>query len=183
MTKRKANPQKAGRPRGARNKPKAPKPAPVGGQSPALKVLRIDAPPGLKPLPPVLRTDPAFTPDGPLPNTNPGAVYDEPDEPDGFDPTRAALSLAETALTHVSADLEDARAERNGFVKADVTKLTTAFGVALDRVIKLRGELAPAETNLLKAPQWHRLRDAILAALKPHPAALDAVVEALRTNE
>jgi hypothetical protein len=57
----------------------------------------------------------------------------------------------------------------------------------VDRIARISGELdeRPVQQvlNLHTHPDWLRLRQAVLAALEPHPEALGAVVERVRALE
>lgn len=50
-------------------------------------------------------------------------------------------------------------------------------------LLRITGETAPTDANLIRAPQYLRLKNDLIAALKKHPAALADVVRVFDTAE
>lgn len=100
----------------------------------------------------------------------------------------AALVRAEDILTQL-AELQAsalavlAKAEETGDIRGATGAITTARG-NLELIAKLLGELREGPViNLVAAPEWTSMRDAILVALQPFPEARIAVAEALSRRE
>jgi len=99
---------------------------------------------------------------------------------------QAQVSQADRLLADVEEVLTRAKAEGDArTVLASVKTAALALNEArngAELVGRLAGELRGdgVQVNVVEAPEWKVLRDVILGALAPHPAALVAVTQALR---
>jgi hypothetical protein len=92
--------------------------------------------------------------------------------------TRSAATLAAELLTRIEAWRE--AAERDG-TPAAAHRFAQLEGRAIERLAKLRGEAVGTEGELVRSPQWVRLRAEILSVVGEHPPTarkLLAVLEA-----
>jgi hypothetical protein len=108
----------------------------------------------------------------------PPASARKPGGPAATRDTRSAATLAAELLTRIEAWRE--AAERDG-TPAAAHRFAQLEGRAIERLAKLRGEAVGTEGELVRSPQWARLRAEILAVVGEHPPTarkLLAVLEA-----
>ncbi|HEY1956032.1 MAG TPA: hypothetical protein VGH28_10470 [Polyangiaceae bacterium] len=91
------------------------------------------------------------------------------------DQVEVLLELAQAHLARTMADPESKGSER-------AAALAQVKAILRERA-RLRGELEITEATLVRSPAWKRVQSLIADALKPHPDALKAFVEAMRKAE
>lgn len=98
------------------------------------------------------------------------------------------VAAADSLMVRVSS--LNAKAEEVYLRALKADNLTAAIGAVrelrgiLELYAKITGELqSQTVNNIVVAPEWVSLRDVILVALEPHPAARKAVISAMRRLE
>ena len=110
-----------------------------------------------------------------VPATDVGGRADDPPATRG---DRSSATLAAELLTRIEG--WRAQAEREG-TPAAAARFAALEGRAIERLAKLRGEATAPEGELVRSPQWARLRAQILDVVAYHPETarrLLAVLEA-----
>jgi hypothetical protein len=154
-------PRKRGRPPGSKNRPKE-----LQGLAREIGVTPVAAS--------IDSPIPTLIPSGPVP---PPAL--------GSNTTRAQLESDRDRLLKAIADEHADPCEMCG--RAGDPKVHAALQSQLNGVtrmmLRITGETAPTDANLIRSPQYLRLKADLLTVLKKHPAALAEVAAAFDTAE
>lgn len=134
-------------------------------------------------IPTVAWERPAKAPDGVMTGGSPSKPPGRPGGPTaghgGPGDRRSAAELAAGLLARIEGFR--ARAEAEG-TPAAAARLCALEGRAIERLAKLTGEGASPEGELVRSPQWARLRAEILGAVGKHPAAARDLLAALEAH-
>lgn len=144
-----------------------------------------DAPPRRRGRPPGSKNRPKGQPasaDSAPPAPQPSV---EPPSPAPLGATRASLEADRDRLLKGIRDCEDMPGPE-GSRTTDWKTIATLQGQlnGVNRMLlRITGETAPTDANLIRSPQYLRLKSELLAVLKKHPAALADVARVFDTAE
>jgi hypothetical protein len=93
--------------------------------------------------------------------------------------TRATL---EENRDRLQADIEACRSKMPPDLDT-AAKLQSQLNGVIRMLLRVTGETAPTDANLIRSPQYIRLKADLLAVLKKHPAALADVAKVFDTAE
>jgi hypothetical protein len=93
--------------------------------------------------------------------------------------TRATL---EANRDRLQADIDACRAKTPPDLDT-AAKLQSQLNGVIRMLLRITGETAPTDANLIRSPQYVRLKADLLAVLKKHPEALADVVRVFDTAE
>ena len=93
--------------------------------------------------------------------------------------TRATL---EENRDRLQADIEACRAKSPPDLDT-AAKLQSQLNGVIRMLLRITGETAPTDANLIRSPQYLRLKAELLSVLKKHPAALADVARVFDTAE
>lgn len=100
-------------------------------------------------------------------------------------PARTVLASSQHVRRRASRLLRAVERGEQGIDYRAAAALLGQIRGALELEARLLGEIrsANAEVNVYQSPGWLELRDRLMGALMPHPAALEAVLAAIRSGE
>lgn len=101
--------------------------------------------------------------------------------------SRASLEADRARLLEgIKACQRDAKCEHCGADGSDwktIAALQSQLNGVNRMLLRITGETAPTDANLIRSPQWLRLRADLIGVLKKHPAALADVASFFDTAE